>query len=277
MDKIPISDQGCDLLSEEICRAEEKTKKTKNDADEAARAELTWKDLKRYVDLGWPHHVLDLINKECNLFNAAKVANPSAGISIDEISTVVKESVIAIERRFPWLMQTDCEEAGLPIDPTSRHPKYTFMGQFFWVEIDEGRWAAKLSDYEGKLAEFPADIGAVISIVRRERDRVFNRPFDPLKFLNRVRKQYLSIIKKQNKKDGDILPIRQITHRLGKNFKGFRTDEFLIDLSRLIERRETSIDGRKMDLQQTKDTELGMLLHGAAGGGYIGFVSFKEV
>ena len=61
-----------------------------------------------------------------------------------------------------------------------------------------------------------------------------------------------------------------------KNVKGFRTDEFLVDLSRLAQDGPFEIDGRRLDLQQTKDTNQGMLLHGAAGRGYVGFIVFKE-
>jgi hypothetical protein len=276
MEKTRISDQSRELVSEEILRVAEKLKNIRRDADEACRTEKAWKDLKKYLELGWPHHVINLINKESNIFDAGKVANPLIGRALDEISAVVKESAINVQRRFPWLIETECKEVGLPIDLGSRHPRYSFMTNFFQLEIDESRWIAKLSDYEGKLAEVLADVGAVISVVQREHNRVFNRPFDSMKFLGKVRRQYLAILKKHHSKDGDIVPIRQITHRLGKNIKGFRTDEFLVDLSRLIELGESKIDGRKIDLQQTKDIDQGMLLYGAAGRGYVGFVTFRE-
>lgn len=87
----------------------------------------------------------------------------------------------------------------------------------------------------------------------------------------------MAIIKKENWSDGYSIPIRRITHRLGKNEKGFRTDVFIIQLSRLIEKGPTEIDGRRLDLQQTKDTNQGIHLHGIAGRGYIGYITFKEV
>ncbi len=87
----------------------------------------------------------------------------------------------------------------------------------------------------------------------------------------------MAVIKNEKISDGSSVPIRHITRRLGKNEKGFRTDEFLIDLSRLVEQGATEVDGRQFELQQTKNTEQGMLLHGAAGRGYIGFILFKKV
>ena len=72
------------------------------------------------------------------------------------------------------------------------------------------------------------------------------------------------------------MPIRRITHRLGKNEKGFHTDEFLVDLSRLAEEGPLQVDDVKVDLQQTKDTTQGMLLHGVASSGYVGFIVFRK-
>ncbi len=98
-----------------------------------------------------------------------------------------------------------------------------------------------------------------------------------MKVLSKLRHQYLAIVRRDKESDGASIPIRNLTSRLGKNEKGFRTDEFLIDLSRLVESDHLEIDGRRLDLQQTKDAHQGMLLHGAAGRGYIGFITFRKV
>jgi hypothetical protein len=63
---------------------------------------------------------------------------------------------------------------------------------------------------------------------------------------------------------------------MAENTKGLRSDEFLVDLSQLAQDGPFEIGGRKLDLQQTKDTNQGMLLHGAAGRGYVGYIVFKE-
>ena len=95
------------------------------------------------------------------------------------------------------------------------------------------------------------------------------------KILKKLRTQYLAIVKAQKRKDGDSIPIRQITSRLGKNEKGFRTDEFLIDISHLADKGEVEIDGYKIEFQQTKDTSQGMYLH-IEPKRYIGSVVFKK-
>lgn len=135
---------------------------------------------------------------------------------------------------------------------------------------------AHVKDREARLASVPADVGAVVEVVGAELRRLFQRPFDGDKFLRKIRSHYLAVLKKEGLKDGDVLPIRRITHRLGKNEKGFRSDEFLVDLSKLAEQGPLEADGVKLDLQQTKDTNQGMLLHGIASRGYVGFIVFRK-
>src|SRR5262249_18391972 len=149
-----------------------------------------------------------------------------------------------------------CRAANLPLDSDSRHPRYSLEHKFFQIEIDDQRRIARLSnrEREGRLAELPADVGAVVDAIQREHTRVFGRSFDGKKFLKQLRTQYLAILKKEKLSEGASVPIRHITRRLGKNIRGFRPDEFLVDLSRLVERGPTQVDGWQLDLQQTKDT-----------------------
>lgn len=177
---------------------------------------------------------------------------------------------------FPGDLEHACAESDLEIDRTSREPRYTFQNGFIELDVDKGKHLAHVKDREAKLATVPADIGAVIEVVTAEQQRLFGRPFDGEKFLRKLRSNYQAVLKKEGLGDGEVLPIRRITHRLGKNEKGFHTDEFLIDLSRLAEQGPLEIDGMKLDLQQTKDTNQGMLLQGVASHGYIGFIMFRK-
>jgi hypothetical protein len=158
----------------------------------------------------------------------------------------------------------------------SRHPKYLFEKGFITVEIIEGKKSAKISDYEGKLAELPADISAIIETLKVEQKRLFGRNTNRQVFLEGLRSQYKDIIEKGNKPDGSSVAIRDIANQIVKSSKSYKIDEFLVDLSKLAKDGPFEIEGRKLDLQQTKDTNNGMLLYGAAERGYIGFILFKE-
>jgi len=91
-----------------------------------------------------------------------------------------------------------------------------------------------------------------------------------------LRKHYLAILKKKKQADGDPVPLRHIARRMADNERHFRRDEFLIDLSRLVVNGPAEVDGMRFDLQQTKDTEQGMLLYGPAGRGMVNLLIFRK-
>jgi len=246
-------------------------------AEEAAKAEKIWADCQDYLAKGWAVHFLSLVDKEAPQLKKMRAENHPAIPSIEETYRLARDEADRILHRFPALLEEGCRNSGLSLDSDSRHPKYNLERGFFRLEIDENKRTARLSDHEGRLAELPADIEAIVEIIQREHKRVLGRSFNGSKFLKTLRGQYKAIIKKEKQADGSSVPIRHITRRLGKNVKGFRTDEFLVDLSRLAEKGPFVIEGRRLDLQQTRDTNQGMLLHGVAARGYIGFIVFKEV
>ena len=265
-----------DQVRELHAQARADTQRLKDEAEVVAQAERAWAEFLAFLEKGWTLHLLALLEKEAPRLKKMRAENHPAIPAIEDAYRRAKEERDRIFRRFPSLLEEAFANSGLSIDPTSRHPKYTLESGFFRLEIDEQRQTARLSDHEGRLAEIPADVQAVVETVRREHQRLFDRKYNAKKFLQTVRSQYKAIIRKEKQPDGSSVPIRHITRRLGKNVKGFRTDEFLVDLSRLAQDGPFEIDGRRLDLQQTKDTNQGMLLHGAAGRGYVGFIVFKE-
>jgi hypothetical protein len=248
----------------------------KAEANASAQAEKIWADLREYLTKGWALHLLALADKEAPRLKKMRVEDHPAIPAIEDAYRRAKEERDRIFRRFPSLLEEAFVNSGLSIDTTSRHPTYTLESGFFRLEIDEKKGTARISDHEGRLAEIAADVQAIVEAVRKERLRIFDRKYNAKKFLQTLRSQYKAIIRKEKQPDGSSVPIRHITRRLGKKVKGFRTDEFLVDLSRLAQEGPFEIDGRRLDLQQTKNTNQGMLLHGAAGRGYVGFIVFKE-
>lgn len=275
-EKRQLTSSSFDVIRELAASARSQSRTLAKQAEDASRVDNAWEDLSRYVERGWPFHVLHLMQKEAELFKRTSTENDKYRVVLAEISSAAKEQADVARRRFPAYFEEVSRTKRLPLDRESRHPRYTFDQGFFRVEVDDFQGMARLSDYEGQLAEIPADVDAIFELTEREHRRVFGRPFSCDKFLRKLRHQYLAVVKRDQLRDGDSVPIRHITRRLGKNEKAFRTDEFLVDLSRLIEQCVTEIDGRHLDLQQTKDTANGMLLHGPAGQGYVGFIVFRR-
>ncbi len=264
-------------MSQLHASAKKEVQKIKADLEKASQTEIFFEKYLNHIKRGWILHILDLIEKETPRLKKLREDEHPAIPYIEESFLIAKEESSRLFRRYPALLEEACKQAGLKLDSNNPHPKYSLEKGFFRLEIDESKRLAKLSNYEGRLAEISADIEAVVEVILREHERIFGRPYDGNKFLKQLRMQYKAVIKKESLKDGESVPIRHITRRLGKNKKGFRTDEFLIDLSRLTVKGPFDIDNRKLDLQQTKDTNQGMLLFGAEKRGYIGFIKFREV
>lgn len=270
------SEASIDSVHQLVTFSRQSARILRTQADDAARVQRIWEDLASYLDHSWPLHILDLFERESGLLKKMRADGHAAVQPLEDIYRIAKAQSDDMRHLLPKYLEDACKANHLPLDGDSRHPKYTFQNGFFRVEIDDAKRIARISDNEGELAKFPADTGAIVEAVRREQTRVFGRTFNGNIFIKKLRNQYLAILKKIDQPDGTSIPIRSITHRLGKNEKGFRTDEFLADLSRLVHEGPTGIDGYQLDLQQTKDTNQGMLLHGQAGRGYIGFVIFRK-
>jgi hypothetical protein len=266
-----------DGVTDLLASAKERAKALKAEAADAARIEKVLEGLHSFMEKDWPLHILALLDRESTLLNALRAEGHPAIEAVEGVCREVKEQADALKRRYPEYLEQACRSAGLALDPESRHPTYNLEQRFFQLKVDEQKWVARLSIREGRLLDFPADVGAVVEVLLREQKRIFGRPFNGPRFLKHLRSQYRAVARKDRQADGASIPIRHIVRSLGKNAKGFRSDEFLVDLSRLVEKGPMDIRGYRLDLQQTRDTNQGMLLHGAAGRGYIGFVVFRKV
>ncbi|MBN2549315.1 MAG: hypothetical protein JXB15_09165 [Anaerolineales bacterium] len=264
-----------DIVRQQSVIATERSKELERLFEEAQHISSIWRVLIDYLTKGWSCHIYHLLDLEKRLITGSDANSQLLTSTIDQIYISARKQAELQQKRFPAYIEDACRRINLAIDRGSRHPTYTFYQGFFKLVIDDRKFIARLFDYEGKIAEFPADIDAAIEIIQREHKRVFDRPFDGNTFIRKLRGHYLAITEKGNIPDGTEIPIRKITRRLGKNVEGFRTDEFLIDLSRLAEKGPTEIDGRRLYLQHTKDTNQGMLLYGL-GSGYIGYIVFKK-
>jgi len=251
-------------------------KKLKVESDEALMRDRLFFKIMDYLTKRWSMHFLNLVDREADRLKDMRMNNPSELNYLEEAYRIAKEDAGKVLKRYPSLLDETCKAFRIDLDTNSPHPKYGIKNGFFRLEIIESKRIAKLTDPEGKLAELPADIEAVVEVIRKEFDRVFDRKFDRAKFLKQLRSNYKKVIKKRLDIDGSSIPIKEITKVLRMKDKGFRMDEFIADLSNLAEKGPFEIDGRIIDLQQTKDTNQGILLIGAAARGYIGFIVFKE-
>jgi len=272
----PFADSLLSLSQEQKSITNHDAQRIKLEHEKAEKIKKFWEELDICLHRGWTLHILGIIEKEAVLVEELKKIQHLSIITLHEINKAARENAEKIKfYHFPNLLDQAFNQANLPLDRNSAHPNYKFEGGFFELHINEQKRTARLSNYENtKLFEIAADIEAIVEACQREHKRIFTRQFDSKKFLKKLRKLYLTIIKENKLQDGSSIAIRQVTTRLGKNEKGFRTDEFLIEISRLVSQKQVEIDGRKLDCQQTKDIKAGMYLH-IEPKRYIGSILFR--
>ena len=175
--------------------AKERARALKVQADDAARIEKVWEGLHSFMVKDWPLHILDLLDREVTLLKGLRSQAHPAIQALEGVYRDAKAQADAVKRRYPSYLEEACRSAGLALDSESRHPNYSLEQRFFQLKVDEQKWVATLSDHEGRLAALPADVGAVVEVLLRERKRIFGRPFNGPKFLKLLRSQYVAVVK----------------------------------------------------------------------------------
>jgi hypothetical protein len=227
----------------------------------------------RYSDK-WPLHVMDwFVRNDMFVQTSSGALSEALPVILDEARHQAEE----LGKRYPYWMDTTARKMGLKPDKGSKHPVYRFVNGFFTVTVSEPGLTARIEDFGGILFErMPADPGAVITCVEEQRIRIFERPFDPQEFLQKLLRNYQAIVERDAMlKDGEAVPIKRLTGRLRDNEKSFHNDEFIVDLTRLLDSRVSEVNGRKLLLEQTKDDKQGLYVFPKYGSGYVGFLRFS--
>jgi hypothetical protein len=149
----------------------------------------------QFYQKGWSAHFKHLIEKKSDFFKKLRVSNSEAAKIFEEIYIIAKKTVPEELRRFPGTFEKACNDMGLDIDRTSRHPHYKVCQGFLEVEVLESSEEIRISDREGTLQKIPCDIGALIENLQQENKRIFQRKVKPQDFLNRLYKEYKTILK----------------------------------------------------------------------------------
>lgn len=185
----PLEDFG-DKIAKQLAAAAETADKIRLQAKEADRIETFWERLKKHVASGWLLHILEDLESEVAVVNTASQHDPEFQRDVDSLRESGKWYLKRLSQRFPALIEQAAKEAQLPLDRTSRHPRYDFDQGFFRLEIDDHKGKVRLTSREGSLAVLPADVGAAIELLLRERKRVVDRSFDGKKFVKRLKTNY---------------------------------------------------------------------------------------
>jgi len=272
----PPETEAPDTLATAAREAGLRSAELKHQLDECNGDQKFLETIVSHRDKEWWLHLKELYEREVErLKRLRQSGNPSIG-PIDELYRRANEQASQMPTRFPSNIEWHAKDQKIAIN--GNHPRYFFdKYKFLEAIIDDEKFRCTVQTREGKLGTLPADPNAILEKVRYQLDRLFSRKFDGHSFLARVRQAYLAAIKAQNNaREGDPIPLREIFSGITKKAKAYKIDEFIVDLSMLVEKGPAATAGYRFELQQTRDTQEGILLLGTAGTGMVNLMIFKN-
>jgi hypothetical protein len=266
-----------DPLSIAVQTAAKELAKLSVQLERAKKIDKILNEILSYRERKWPLHIQALCEKDAAFLKELREEGHSAIEAIEEVFRDSKKQGDDVIFSLPSNLEQLAKSASLEINEKSAHPKYLFAQDgFIEVRIDDRKRTATISTRAGKLANLAADASAIMETVQKEAQRIFDRQYDGEKFLADLRAAYLAKIKSLQGEDGAPVGVRQLFLEIQRKQKDYKLDAFIVDLTQLVEKGPASTDGYRFDLQQSKDTEEGVLLLGAAGRGMVNLFIFKK-
>jgi hypothetical protein len=273
-----LSDSDSDalphLLESKLADATSKRQDIAAALEEVSRAEDVWKRLLEAQKHGRLAEVVSIFRKGSDVFTALRERGDEAVLLLDNFYKEAEEAAKNTARRFTALFPNACDAAGIRLDSSSRHPKYS-VREFIQIVVIERTFEVEITPRDATSVSIPLDIDPVVAYLRAEVRRLFETKRQPKRFLSRLWTAYQAVLREEEKSPGDELPLRRVANRLSKNLSDFRYDEFNVDLGNAVRSGETSIDNMRLHLNHTRDMRQGLLLYGLERSGYMGFISFK--
>ncbi len=265
-----------EMAQGEADRAQQQVEAAQQQLDQAQQTRKFWLDLGKCLDDGHSAHGLLLLRREAEFCRGLQAADEALVQRLRRLYTELERQSRASAASFGRDFPPRARDAGIKIDSTSRHPKYTFNEGFLRLEVDERNLTAKIVPRDGEEMLLGLDTALIVERIRSEQARLFDRDVDSSTLLRSLYTAYVAVLRAEGRNDSEEVPLRRIANRLAKNLNRFAHDEFNVDLSRLVQRGELTVDGRRLHLNHTRNRRQGMLLHGLESGGFVGFVSFKS-
>ncbi len=282
--KTAFDSRSLETLIQEATKEEADLTKEIEDAqtkrNEVGKLKKFLENLDRYRNKDWCIHIKQHCEKKKDFLSGLRKQSHPSISDIEGLYRDAKARADELVKALPGNIDRLAQEVGLQLDRSrSRHPRYYFGNHgFVEVQVNDNQQMARISTREGRLDEIPADAQAIIMAVQKEVKRLFERKFSDGQLLKDLYSTYKEVLKKTKAREGDPTRIRDVfdamTNR--KRYRKYRRDEFLVDLSRLIEKGLGTTGGYQFNLQQTRDTESGVLLLGAAGQGMVNLLTFRK-
>jgi hypothetical protein len=271
---------GMAEIDRQLRQAKGHVSRAEQELADSRRGEEFWQALSRDLAADRPAGVLLTLRESGDYILRLQQVDAAAARSLEELRIAsvarAKEAADTFGRVFPEKVRQQEFSRSFPIDPSSRHPHYTFGHSFLRVDIDERQHMAVITPRDGDELVIGLDVDHVVETIGEQFRRLFMRQPDLDALLRSLYTAYVAVLRAENRPEGEAVPLRRVSNRLAKNVNRFAADEFNVDLARLVREGRVETDGKRLHVSHTRNARQGMLLHNLEEGGYVGFISFKH-
>lgn len=173
---------------------------------------------------------------------------------------------------LPRSLPAALEEHGVPLDGSSRSPKFTVARSYVIAVVDPGGRRASVQTRTGKKERVPVDPDVLANHIKDLWARCFERETNLPDVARMLREAWAALARPEQPR----VAMRPLLKELAARNKQFSIDEFAVDLARLVgSKAETVPEAAGLHLDHTKSDAEGLLLPGLEQQGYFGYVSFE--
>ncbi|MGI8915411.1 MAG: hypothetical protein ACR2JY_16780 [Chloroflexota bacterium] len=269
------ADESLRQVREQAATAQAQEEAARSRLALARRARAFWEELLTLLDAGQPAGALLVLRREADAVPQQGPDSIPMGLLegiVNRVEQQARAQAAGFQRTFPTALQA----AGVALDATSRHPRYTVHSGFLHVEVDDQLLTATVQPRDGTVILLGMDLEPLVLTIRREAQRLFDRHLDYDAFLRRLWTAYQALVQAEGRAPGDALPLRRVLAHLDRDARPYAADECNVDLARLVQSDHTLFEGNRLQLHPTRRAKQGVLLWGLEQGGSAGFISFGQ-
>ncbi|MHA1794755.1 MAG: hypothetical protein ACTSUK_01480 [Promethearchaeota archaeon] len=266
-----------DLL-EKVQKALDNSNKTKEKIEQEIKL---WQELRKSLKTleGNEIKIIQIIT------NLQKVSTTQMD-TLKEIYSLIKELKIQVPVNYLRHLQKEIKEYKIE----GRFPNFNIK-KILKIQIDLSKMQAKIGTKYCSQIVREISVKVVALKIKEEAHRLFNRPFDPQKFLEILYHAYLLALTEENKAFGNgvsmftihkfvfLLKQRESFFKKGKPFESYLVDQFAVDLGKLLESGKfKTLDGYSLKLHPVRDYKRALFVidFGRGAGQNYGLLSFKK-
>lgn len=131
----------------------------------------------------WCHYLNEVLDQD-RVKKLEELSDKNPFVSAEDLEKIAKHEAEKCLIDLPKTLPEALDSVGLPVDGTSKFPKFTIRENYIKIEINERSFKASITPTNGKTIEVNADVPSIVKIVVAEDQRLFSKDFDSNTFVH---------------------------------------------------------------------------------------------